>query len=856
MEVGEQVAILEKEKILLVAPENIPDELKQLKQWVIWKAEWNEERQVFEKIPYRSNGRYKADSTKPKSWGTFETIYEAYDNGIGEGIGFVLSDTDPYACIDIDGLESVEALPELAQEIVNTSYAELSPSGKGVHVWIRFTHNREKYKNKNTQLGYEIYSDKRFITFTGEALNDLPINKGAEIDSFIEKVFKREKVESRQPKQNENDTRKAMLSEAEIIKIAENSKTGARFKSFMYGGWEITYPSQSEADMAFCNDLAFWTNCDYYMMDSIFRQSSLMRDKWDREQNSTTYGDETLQKAIRECTNTFQLQKDEVQSLLENDETLIFPKNYLSKNGCLYKIIEKEVRGEVQEFEIFICRQTPIITQSFMNVEYPQLYHEVTWIDKRKVYKEVVTAGELAIKKELLKLSYKSLAVTDNNAKHLIEYFDRLNMVNQSDHGYLVERLGHIKNTFIHPLINNGIKIVPMDSGERQLLEAFQQSGTSAEWIEHVLKKIQAYPRALLMVLASFTSVILKDLKMQPFIVDFSGQTSRGKTTLLKACASVWGNDYLVNEWNLTKVAAERKASFLNSFPLLLDDSRKADERQLQAFVYNFSGGRSKGRGSVSGSQQEVTWNNALLSTGESALTEYAEKAGGVAARIISITGAPFGEADFRFFNELYNSIEKYYGVIGLEFLTMWQVEKDKIIPHFETYNEKYQSKAYGNEVISRIARYYAAIVLTGDLLNKYFNCAIDLTILSDLFDELNSENKAIDKPKQLLEQMLQDLDADRGSIYYEYEPNKSIKAIYKRGTLYLLPAYVKEVLKVEEKTIRSEWLRRGITISQTHRGKDVDYRQLKHKGRNFTCIALDSQIVEELGFDFSECAR
>lgn len=846
------MAILEKEKILLVAAENIPEELKQLKQWVIWKAEWNEDRKVFEKIPYRSNGKYRADSTKPISWGTFEKVLEAYDNGIGEGIGFVLTETDPYTCIDIDGLDSVDVLPDLAQEIVNTSYAELSPSGNGVHVWVRFAHNSKEYKNKNTQLGYEIYSDKRFITFTGEALNALPINEGSEIESFIEKVFKREQMKPMQTPQLQSDIRKSSLSEVEILNIAENSKTGARFKSFMYGGWEQTYPSQSEADMAFCNDLAFWTNCDYYMMDSIFRRSSLMREKWDRKQNSTSYGDETLQKAIRECANTFQLSKNEVQSLLEN-ETVIFPKNYFSKNGCLYKIIEKEIRGEVQEFEVFICRQTPLITQSFMNVEYPQLYHEVMWVDKRKVYKEVVSAGELAIKKELLKLSYKSLAVTDNNAKHLIEYFDRLNMVNLSDHGYLVERIGHIKNAFIHPLIDNGIKIAPTDSGERQLLEAFQQSGTSAEWIEHVLKKIQVYPRALLMVLASFTSVILKDLKMQPFIVDFSGQTSRGKTTLLKVCASVWGNDYLVNEWNLTKVAAERKASFLNSFPLLLDDSRKADERQLQAFVYNFSGGRSKGRGSISGSQQEFTWNNALLSTGESALTEYAEKAGGVAARIISITGAPFGEADFRFFNELYISIERYNGTIGLEFLMMWQREKEKITPHFEIYNEKYQSKSYGNEVISRIARYYAAIVLTGDLLNKYFNCDIDLTILTRLFDELNSENKAIDKPKQLLEHMLQDLDADRGSIYYEYDPNKSIKAIYKKETLYLLPAYVKEVLKVEEKTIRGEWLRRGITISHTHRGKVVDYRQLKHKGRNFTCIAIDPRIVEELGFDFSE---
>src|SRR5690606_15385866 len=113
---------------------------------------------------------------------------------------------------------------------------------------------------------------------------------------------------------------------------------------------------------------------------------------------------------------------------------------------------------------------------------------------------------------------------------------------------------------------------------------------------EQVFEQIKDHPKAVLMVLASFTSVILKDLKLQPFIIDLSGVTSQGKTTALRVAASVWGNEYMVSEWNLTKVAAERKAAFLNSFPLLLDDTRKANEKDLQAFVYNFSGGRSKGR--------------------------------------------------------------------------------------------------------------------------------------------------------------------------------------------------------------------------------------------------------------------
>lgn len=302
------MAITLKDQILLPVVENIPEELKQRKQWVLWKAVLDKEKQEYSKVPYQANGIDKASSTGVDTWDTFERIEEAYENGIGEGIGFVLSESDPYACIDIDGLDNVEVLPALAQKIVDTSYAELSPSGTGVHVWIRYSHDSQKFKNKNTKLGYELYDKKRFITVTGESINELAINQGQEITSFIETVFRREEKPVLSRNDNERGT---TLSEGDIIRIASKSKKGERFISCLKGGWETLYPSQSEADMSFANDLAFWTNCDYGMMDSIFRGSSLNRDKFDRPQNTSTYGDELLCKAINECTNTFQVKQDD-----------------------------------------------------------------------------------------------------------------------------------------------------------------------------------------------------------------------------------------------------------------------------------------------------------------------------------------------------------------------------------------------------------------------------------------------------------------------------------------------------------------------------------------------------------------
>lgn len=530
-------------------------------------------------------------------------------------------------------------------------------------------------------------------------------------------------------------------------------------------------------------------------------------------------------------------------------EPFKIPKPFVIAKGMLMREGQTKVESDVL---LPVCRHIPIITQSFANVEKSQLYYEIQWIDQGRQYCETVSAGTIATKKDLLKLADLSLGVTDLNARDLIEFFDRFITSNDIPRGHLVERLGHVKNYFIHPLLSESVKILPPDVGDKQIVEAFNLAGTADEWISEVFEKVKDHPKAVLMLLGSFTSVILNDLKLSPFIIDLSGPTSFGKTTVLKVAASVWGTGHLVGEWNLTKVAAERKAAFSNSFPIILDDTMKADERQLKDFVYNFSGGRSKGRGSIGGTQTEFTWNNLMLSTGETSLTEYAQQAGGAAARILPIVGLPFEGVDHTFFNELYNAVESYHGAIGLDFLKQWQDKKEQLLPLYKDYNSHFQKKANGNEVLGRIARHYAALIFTAHLLNDFFQMEINLNELTNLFDEIVKENKAIDKPMQLLEAILGDLDADRLSIYGKYVPQGKIKALYRDGTLILLPAYLKEFLKTEQKAIRSEWLRRGISFGSIRNGNESDTKQYKHRGENFSGVAIKPEILKELQFDFS----
>ena len=93
----------------------------------------------------------------------------------------------------------------------------------------------------------------------------------------------------------------------DLIARASRSRSGARFTRLFAGKWEGQYGSQSEADLALCASLAFWTGKDTDQIDAFFRQSGLFRPKWDERHygNGRTYGEETIAKAIAGCRETY-----------------------------------------------------------------------------------------------------------------------------------------------------------------------------------------------------------------------------------------------------------------------------------------------------------------------------------------------------------------------------------------------------------------------------------------------------------------------------------------------------------------------------------------------------------------------
>lgn len=313
--------------------EKIPIELKNLKQWCVYKLIWDEKRKKYTKIPYNANNGYKAKSNDERTWSDFQTALSAMDEYGMSGLGFFFK--PPFFGIDIDNAEGeVERYKmgdieeNMIYEFIESmkSYAEYSQSGTGIHIIAKGTIPGERRRKGDV----EMYQDGRFFAMTGNIASKYT-EVIASDKKAIKRLYKRYVGDNKiiQINQENPILNTVDLPIDEIIKRAESSSQGPRFKVFMEGGWEAFYSSQSEADMAFANDLAFWTGRDFQKMDEIFRMSSMIRSKYDQKRGATTYGEGLLNKAISDTNSVYNpKQKSDFKIFIKDQEKKIEKKFY------------------------------------------------------------------------------------------------------------------------------------------------------------------------------------------------------------------------------------------------------------------------------------------------------------------------------------------------------------------------------------------------------------------------------------------------------------------------------------------------------------------------------------------------
>jgi primase-polymerase (primpol)-like protein len=210
------------------------------------------------------------------------------------------------AGVDLDHCLRNGRLTSQAARIVAqlSSYTEISPSGSGLHVIVR----GRLPPGARRKGDAEMYDTDRYFTVTGHVWRDFRIvqRRQAELERLHAHLLGRPG-----PSPRPRPSPLVAESDQELLRRAASARNGGKFARLWEGDFS-DYDSHSEADLALCNFLAFWTGGDAARMDRLFRQSGLLRPKWDEKHYASgqTYGQGTLERALAEGTEDYQATRD------------------------------------------------------------------------------------------------------------------------------------------------------------------------------------------------------------------------------------------------------------------------------------------------------------------------------------------------------------------------------------------------------------------------------------------------------------------------------------------------------------------------------------------------------------------
>lgn len=363
------------------------EELKSLPQWVCYQNQWNEKKQKNSKIPKNPATGSGAKANDPATWATYAAAVDAARRFNFDGVGFEFA--AGYMGIDLDNVIDADGnINAIAAEIVATldSYTEYSPSGKGLHILCKCP-GAKAVGSRNDAIGLEMYNNGRFFTVTGKPYGEIkPIQERTEQAKAVFMKYLYKPPKEKQPATNTPvGTYKESASDAELWQRMFSSRKGDEIQALYRGDISGHDNDHSRADQALANHLAYWTNCDASRIDAMFRQSALMRLKWDSKRGVQTYGQKTIAAAIANTPvysppvrptaaqdfnderGAKNMQSKEVAPMQPQAQEIKPPEN-------IREYIRKTLKGDLERFQSFKDRKTGFSNIDEITSLYPGLY--------------------------------------------------------------------------------------------------------------------------------------------------------------------------------------------------------------------------------------------------------------------------------------------------------------------------------------------------------------------------------------------------------------------------------------------------------------------------------------------------
>lgn len=431
--------------------------------------------------------------------------------------------------------------------------------------------------------------------------------------------------------------------------------------------------------------------------------------------------------------------------------------------------------------------------------------------------------------------------VTSNSAPRVVDFLEELERVNAGH----IERVVCVGKTGWHtiegdrvfvldrPLFADGTEhTLALDTrgDRRRLFAALKPRGSLRAHIDALRRAWAADATCAAMIAGGLAATLLEPLGAPNFAVHLPGDSSRGKTSMLKIAASVFGdptNDQWLGSWNTTGVASELRAGVLNDLPQCYDEVGSGDAGNLERSVYMLVNGAGRTRGTRDLTLREtIAWRTVVLSTGERELADHTTMTG-AQVRVIQLPVRTFGKLTAREVDELREACAAESGSFGRAWIDNL-LAIDDWTPFRTSLRAatKRLRAAASNPLQARVAGYFACLMTAeqiacklglgdelGGTMEKLFLDAERREMVQPLADRAFDlvRNWAMEEPEAFPELVTE----TSGEESPKRSGSSRTRYGFRRGTsvLMFIPKSLRDFLdgrKLSSATVLGEWRRRG----------------------------------------------
>ena len=277
----------------------------------------------------------------------------------------------------------------------------------------------------------------------------------------------------------------------------------------------------------------------------------------------------------------------------------------------------------------------------------------------------------------------------------------------------------------------------PHEGEQYQLTSAAKgvtsQSGTLKGWQEKLGDLLPNNPLYQFTICVALSGPLLNFVPVGSGGFHFFGDSSCGKTTLLRLASSVWGSlQDMIRAWRTTDNGLEGVAEARNDLLLCLDEIHQADTTKVASIIYMLGNEMGKQRSTRTGQARAVSsWRLLFLSSGERSVEGKLKELGkeytaGQEVRLASIPVKKEDVVDLHGFPDsgaFTQAIELYasevYGTLGDAYLTRLTAEietvREELPSKLQTYAETLLRPYPGcSSQVKRVALRFALCLCAG----------------------------------------------------------------------------------------------------------------------------------------------